>query len=70
MLSFHRVHEAIASRMQGFCCITGEINLADFLSEHGVMLKFGLSLKYYYSGKMTLATYKIKNELHQTNGEC
>jgi hypothetical protein len=34
MLSFHRVQEAIASRMNGFYLILGDINPADILSKH------------------------------------
>ena len=34
MLSFHRVREAIASKMIGFYFIPGDINPADILSKH------------------------------------
>jgi hypothetical protein len=34
MLSFHRVHEAIAFGMIGFYFIPGDINPADILSKH------------------------------------
>jgi hypothetical protein len=34
MLSFHRIREAIASRMIGFYSIPGDINPADILSKH------------------------------------
>jgi hypothetical protein len=68
ILFFHRVCEAIASGMVGFYFIPSDINPADIISKHWANFKYGNNSKRYYSGKVTLVIFKIKNEMHQEMG--
>jgi hypothetical protein len=73
MLFFDSEREAKASGMIGFYFIPGDINLADTLSKHWGILKYGINLKHFCFGRATLVTYIIKKKnakrkVHQKMG--
>ena len=50
-LSFHRVREAIAAKIVLYNFIRGVANPADILSKHWAIIKSGMPLNLYFSGK-------------------
>ena len=70
MLSFHRVREAIASKMIGFYHISGKINPADILSKHwwGYSQVWG-QLKTVLFWKGDTGTIKDQNQAHPPSTE-
>ena len=54
LLSFHRVRDAVASKVLAFVHIPGVINPADVLTNTGDISKYGMFYEHYSFGKMIL----------------